>query len=55
MGKTIDEHLGYDSRIYTTAEIVLGIMPNYDFVRETHPTFGYKELIVHPQKKAQKT
>lgn len=53
-GKTIGGHLGDDSRIYTTAEIVLGVMPDYDFVRETDPTFGYKELMVRPRKKGQK-
>jgi predicted DNA-binding protein with PD1-like motif len=49
-GKTIGGHLGDESLIYTTAEIVLGIMPNYDFVREPDPTFGYKELVVYPKK-----
>lgn len=49
-GKTIGGHLGDNSHIYTTAEIVLGIMPDFDFVRETDPTFGYKELMVRPRK-----
>jgi uncharacterized protein len=50
-GRTIGGHLGDDSHIYTTAEIVLGVMPDYDFVREPDPTFGYKELVVKPKKK----
>lgn len=50
-GKTIGGHLGDESLIYTTAEIVLGIMPDYDFVRELDPTFGYKELVVRRRKK----
>jgi predicted DNA-binding protein with PD1-like motif len=50
-GKTIGGHLGDESLIYTTAEIVLGIMPDYDFVREIDPTFGYKELVVRPKRK----
>lgn len=50
-GKTIGGHLGDESLIYTTAEIVLGIMPDYDFVRESDPTFGYKELVVRRRKK----
>jgi len=50
-GKTIGGHLGDESLIYTTAEIVLGIMPDYDFVREPDPTFGYKELVVRRRKK----
>jgi predicted DNA-binding protein with PD1-like motif len=49
-GRTIGGHLGDDSKVYTTAEIVLGLMPDYDFVRETDPTFGYKELMVRPGK-----
>jgi uncharacterized protein len=52
--RTIGGHLGDDSHIYTTAEIVLGLMPDYDFVRETDPTFGYKELMVRPRKGKQK-
>lgn len=50
-GKTIGGHLGDESLIYTTAEIVLGIMPDYDFVREPDPAFGYKELVVRRRKK----
>jgi uncharacterized protein len=50
-GKTIGGHLGDESLIYTTAEIVLGIMPDYDFVREPDTTFGYKELVVRRRKK----
>ncbi len=49
-GKTIGRHLGDGSLIYITAEIVLGFMSDYDFIRETDPTFGYKELIVFPRK-----
>jgi predicted DNA-binding protein with PD1-like motif len=49
-GRTIGGHLGDDSKIYTTAEIVLGVMPEFDFMREIDPTFGYKELMVRPQK-----
>ncbi len=50
-GRTIGGHLGDESLIYTTAEIVLGIMPDYDFVREPDPAFGYKELVVRRRKK----
>lgn len=49
-GKTIVGHLGDGSLIYTTAEIVLSFMSDYDFILETNPTFGYKELIVFPRK-----
>jgi predicted DNA-binding protein with PD1-like motif len=47
-GRTIGGHLLDGCRVYTTAEIVLGALPELQFVRETDPTFGYKELVVKP-------
>lgn len=47
-GRTIGGHLLDGCRVYTTAEIVLGELPQLDFRRETDATFGYKELVVHP-------
>ncbi|ALW85091.1 hypothetical protein AUC43_08310 [Hymenobacter sedentarius] len=47
-GRTIGGHLLDGCRIYTTAEIVLGELPELDFRREPDPTFGYQELVVHP-------
>jgi len=47
-GRTIGGHLLDGCRVYTTAEIVLGELPDVEFRRETDPTFGYKELTVHP-------
>ncbi|WP_415719394.1 PPC domain-containing DNA-binding protein [Maridesulfovibrio sp.] len=43
-GKTIGAHLLEGSRIYTTAEIVLGIFPEYSFLRTFDPDTGYPEL-----------
>jgi len=51
-GRTIGGHLLDGCRIYTTAEIVLGALPQLQFVRETDTTFGYKELVVKPAKPA---
>ncbi|QKG54770.1 DNA-binding protein [Hymenobacter sp. BRD67] len=45
-GRTLGGHLLDGCRIYTTAEIVLGALPELQFGRETDPTFGYKELVV---------
>ncbi len=45
-GKTIGGHLKEGSVIYTTAEVVLGIMPDLIFSRETDNTYGYKELMI---------
>ncbi|GAB3638794.1 hypothetical protein GCM10027422_43840 [Hymenobacter arcticus] len=47
-GRTLGGHLLDGCRVYTTAEIVLGALPDLQFVRETDPTFGYKELVVKP-------
>ncbi|WP_266366231.1 PPC domain-containing DNA-binding protein [Tellurirhabdus rosea] len=45
-GRTLGGHLFEGCRIYTTAEIVLGIFPEITYVREPDPTFGYRELVV---------
>ncbi|MBC8111541.1 MAG: DUF296 domain-containing protein, partial [Verrucomicrobia bacterium] len=43
-GKTLGGHISEGNLIYTTAEILLGIMPEYNFKREHDPESGYKEL-----------
>ncbi|MBC8109460.1 MAG: DNA-binding protein [Verrucomicrobia bacterium] len=43
-GKTLGGHISEGNLIYTTAEILLGIMPEYNFKREDDPESGYKEL-----------
>ena len=43
-GKTIGAHLMEGSRVYTTAEIVLGVFPEYSFLRTFDPETGYPEL-----------
>ena len=50
-GRTLGGHLLEGCKIYTTAEIVIGVMPDLVYTRETDPTFGYKELVVRKQKK----
>ena len=47
-GRTIGGHLLDGCRVYTTAEIVLGELPQLEFWRETDATFGYQELAVRP-------
>jgi hypothetical protein len=39
-------HLMKGSRIYTTAEIVIGILHDVQYLRELDSTYGYKELVV---------
>ena len=43
-GQVIGGHLMEGSTIHTTAEIVLGIVPNTIFRREIDPLTGYREL-----------
>ncbi len=43
-GKMVGGHLMEGSRIYTTAEIVLGILPGLVFTRAQDAATGYKEL-----------
>ncbi len=45
-GRTVGGHLGTGALVYTTAEIVLGVMPAYQFAREPDPKSGYRELVI---------
>lgn len=45
-GKTIGAHAMEGCKIYTTAEIVIGIIPNCSFLRTFDPQTGYPELEV---------
>ncbi|MBC8153234.1 MAG: DNA-binding protein [Bacteroidetes bacterium] len=45
-GRTIGGHLLAGCKVYTTAEIVIGVMPDLAFTREPDPAFGYKELVI---------
>ena len=45
-GQVIGGHLMDGSNIYTTAEIVLGVVPNTIFKREIDPLTGYRELTI---------
>lgn len=48
-GTSYGAHLMDGCTIYTTAEIVIGIIPNYSFLRTFDPHTGYLELeIVSP-------
>ena len=47
-GRTIGGHLLDGNLVYTTAELVIGVLENLDFRREPDPTFGYRELTIYP-------
>ena len=53
-GRTVGGHLLAGNKIYTTAEIVIGVLNDVTFVREPDPTFGYKELVVKPRQRTKK-
>jgi len=50
-GRTFGGHLLEGCTIYTTAELVIGVMPDLRYVREPDPTFGYRELVVRKKKR----
>jgi len=47
-GRTLGGHLLDGNVVYTTAELVIGVLEELDFRREADPTFGYRELSVYP-------
>ncbi len=47
-GKTVGGHLDSGCIIYTTAEIVIGISPEFTFIRTTDEQTGFKELQIIP-------
>lgn len=53
-GRTLGGHLLDGNRIYTTAELVLGVLDDVDFRRETDPVSTYQELVVYPVKPSEK-
>jgi uncharacterized protein len=50
-GRTLGGHLLDGNLVYTTAELVLGVLDDVEFRREPDPTFGYRELTVYPAPK----
>ncbi len=45
-GYTVGGHVLKGCRIYTTAELVVGILPDVSFHREPDLVTGYKELVI---------
>ncbi len=50
-GRCIGGHLLDGNRIYTTAEIVIGVLPALEFTREPDSLSGYRELVVRKKSK----
>ncbi|WP_411870243.1 PPC domain-containing DNA-binding protein [Vulcanococcus limneticus] len=47
-GAVVGGHLGVGSLVRTTAELVLGLLPEWQFRRQLDPTTGYAELQIRP-------
>ncbi len=48
-GAVLGGHLGAGSLVRTTAELVIGLLPEWRFNRELDPATGYPELRITPQ------
>ncbi len=48
-GSMIGGHLCAGSRVSTTAELVVGLLPEWHLCRELDPATGYAELRIHPR------
>lgn len=47
-GRTYGAHLLEGNRVYTTAEVVIGVLPGLRFGRAHDPATGYPELDIRP-------
>lgn len=45
-GRMLGGHLMAGCRIYTTAEVLIGVMPDLVYTREPDPMYGYRELVI---------
>ncbi|WP_420150912.1 PPC domain-containing DNA-binding protein [Spirosoma sp.] len=45
-GQTLGGHVLEGCTVYTTVELVIGVMQDLNYSRKIDPTFGYKELII---------
>ncbi|MFN7229589.1 MAG: PPC domain-containing DNA-binding protein [Synechococcaceae cyanobacterium] len=48
-GAVLGGHLCAGSLVRTTAELVIGLLPDWRFSRKLDPTTGYPELRINPQ------
>ena len=49
-GRVYGGHLGYGNTIRTTAEVLLGQLPDWSLTREHDPATGFNELVVRRRK-----
>ncbi len=48
-GQVVGGHLAHGSLVRTTAELVVGLLPEWRFRRELDPATGWPELVIEPQ------
>jgi predicted DNA-binding protein with PD1-like motif len=51
-GVSIGAHFGLGSSVFTTAEVILAELQDFDFSRELCPLSGYEELVIEPRSAA---
>lgn len=51
-GVSIGAHFGTGSSVFTTAEVILAELEDYDFNRELCTLSGYEELVIEPRSQA---
>lgn len=49
-GAVFGGHVVAGCRVRTTAEVLLGLLPDWAFSREADPATGFPELVVRPRK-----
>jgi len=48
-GRVLGGHAGYGCTVRTTAEVLLALLPDWQFTREPDPGTGYEELVARPR------
>ncbi|HSI61118.1 MAG TPA: PPC domain-containing DNA-binding protein [Ideonella sp.] len=48
-GTVCGGHVAYGCTVRTTAEVLLALLPDWQFSREPDAATGYDELVVHPR------
>jgi predicted DNA-binding protein with PD1-like motif len=49
-GQVLGGHAAYGCTVRTTAEVLVALLPDWDFTREPDATTGWYELVVRPRR-----
>jgi predicted DNA-binding protein with PD1-like motif len=47
-GQVVGGHVPYGCTVRTTAEVLLALLPEWDFTREPDALTGFAELVIRP-------